>query len=47
MNSRNGHLTGLVVDAYLSRKIQSLVSLGRDPEKWVLVFRKDHARTKR
>src|SRR5260370_29474861 len=24
MNSRNGHLTGLVVDAYLSRKIQSL-----------------------
>src|SRR5260370_16740918 len=22
MNSRNGHLTGLVVDAYLSRKIQ-------------------------
>jgi hypothetical protein len=22
MNSRNGHLTGLVIDAYLSRKIQ-------------------------
>src|SRR5258708_6398396 len=28
MNSRNGHLTGFVVDAYLSRKIQSLGLLG-------------------
>jgi len=26
-NSRNGYLTGLVADAYLSRKIQSLESL--------------------
>ena len=28
-NSRNGHLTGLVIDAYLSRKIQKFGVAGR------------------
>jgi hypothetical protein len=29
MNSRNGHVTGLLVDAYLSRKIQKSGVAGR------------------